>query len=193
MLLRIILVSFVLISVGCTVVAKKPVDTVFFAIKGIQFAFTLAIPDSIPVEATGSGSTREIAIQNAIIASIQEVLGVLIVSEVSIQDNKLLNDIAIAYSNGVVTKYSIKECIYDQRTVCTIRATVSTKNIQFNFSKNESAVNIDGSQLYSQHISNRNSIIQRNKLLLYYFSKIEKSGFWPSEAFRLPPLSPTRG
>lgn len=176
MLLRIILVSFVLISVGCTVVAKKPVDTVFFAIKGIQFAFTLAIPDSIPVEATGSGSTREIAIQNAIIASIQEVLGVLIVSEVSIQDNKLLNDIAIAYSNGVVTKYSIKECIYDQRTVCTIRATVSTKNIQFNFSKNESAVNIDGSQLYSQHISNRNSIIQRNKLLLYYFSKIEKSG-----------------
>jgi hypothetical protein len=104
------------------------------------------------------------------------VLGVLVVSEVSVQNNKLLNDIAIAYSNGVVTKYSIKECIVGQRILCTIRASVSTKNIQFNFSKNESAVGIDGSQLYSQHISNRNSIIQRSKLLEYYFSSIEKGG-----------------
>jgi hypothetical protein len=174
--LRFVIVLFIGTLTGCAVISKNPIQATSIAIKGVEFAFSLAVPSEIPVESTGMGSTREIAIQNALISAVQEVMGVLVVSEVSVQNNKLLNDLAIAYSNGVVNKYSIKGCVVGERVSCTIHANVSTKNIKLSLAKNSSATEIDGRQIYSQYITNKNAITQRKKLLEYYFSRIEKFG-----------------
>lgn len=176
MLSRFVIVLFIGTLAGCAAISKNSIQATSIAIKGIEFAFSLAVPSEIPVESTGTGSNREVAIQNALISAVQEVMGVLVVSEVNVQNNQLLNDLAIAYSNGVVNKYSIKGCTAGVRITCTIHANVSTKNIKLSLAKSSSAVEIDGRQIYSQYITNKNAITQRKKLLEYYFSRIEKFG-----------------
>lgn len=176
MFIRCLIVLLIGTLGGCAVISKNPLQATSIAIKGVEFAFSLAVPSEIPVESTGTGSTREIAIQNALISAVQEVMGVLVVSEINVKNNQLLNDLAIAYSNGVVNKYSIKDCTTGERIACTIFANVSTKNIKLSLSKNSSATEVDGRQIYSQYITNKNTITQRKKLLEYYFSRIEKFG-----------------
>ena len=50
-------------------------------------------------------------------AAVQEGIGVLVVSDVTIQNNSILKNIAITYASGVVTSYKVKNCISSARQV----------------------------------------------------------------------------
>ena len=78
--------------------------------QGVRLYFSTIVPKEISVTAIGSGSTKEKAIDSALIRSVQEAVGVLVVSETSVQSDKVLNDIAIQYASGVVNEYKVVEC-----------------------------------------------------------------------------------
>ena len=46
------------------------------------------------------------------IAAVQEAIGVLVVSDVTVQDEKILRNIAIMYSEGVVNKYKVTDILF---------------------------------------------------------------------------------
>ena len=148
-------------------------------VQGIKFYFSNFVPSEIVVITSGTGDTREKAIENALIAAVQEAIGVLVVSDVTIQDDKILKNIAIMYSEGVVNNYKVMGCKGETRLSCEITATVSPSRLQRKFASSGNTIEVDGNSLYSQHLTSKNAIIQRSKLTEYYFSSIRKHGLEP--------------
>ena len=103
---QILLFGFVLL-LGCQSIQSNPVNSVSLVVQGVRLYFSLIVPKEISVTANGSGDTREKAIDSALIRSVQEAVGVLMVSETSVESDRVLNDIAIQYSSGIVNEYGI--------------------------------------------------------------------------------------
>ena len=146
-------ISTILLS-SCATVQTAPVSPVSLVLQGVRFYFSSTIPAEIPVEAVGTGPTREKAIDNALIAAVQQAIGVLVVSDVTVESNKVVRDIAINYASGVVKEYSVKQC------------TDTTASV----------TKIDGENLYGQYLTSRNAIIQRYRVTEYFFSRIRTQG-----------------
>jgi hypothetical protein len=168
-------ISTILLS-SCATVQTAPVSPVSLVLQGVRFYFSSTIPAEIPVEAVGTGSTREKAIDNALIAAVQQAIGVLVVSDVTVESNKVVRDIAINYASGVVKEYSVKQCTDTTRIQCTIKAKVSPFAFQQKLLASASVTKIDGENLYGQYLTSRNAIIQRYRVTEYFFSRIRTQG-----------------
>ena len=179
MIRLVVLLAFLLVGSGCAVINHPTVTATSYVVQGVRFYFSNFVPSEIVISSKGTGETREKAIDNALIAAVQEALGVLVVSDVTIKDDQILNNIAIMYSEGVVNSYKVKECIGETRQVCEITATVSASRLQKKFGSSSAGVEVDGNNLYAQHLTAKNAIIQRSKLTEYYFSGIRKYGLEP--------------
>jgi hypothetical protein len=177
-LIRLALVLGLFLS-GCAVINAPAFTATSYVVQGIKFYFSNFVPSEIVVITTGTGETREEAIDNALLSAVQEAIGVLVVSDVTVQDEKILRNIAIMYSEGVVNSYKVIECKGDIRQSCQITATVSPSKLQRKFASNSNTIEVDGNSLYSQHLTSKNAIIQRSKLTEYYFSAIRKHGLEP--------------
>ena len=172
----IVFVIATLLLNSCATVKNTPVSSVSLALQGVRFYFSSNVPAEIPVEAVGTGPTREKAIDNALIAAVQQAIGVLIVSDITVESNKVLRDIAINYASGVVREYSVKQCTDTIRVQCTINAKVSPFVFQQNLQESASVTKIDGENLYGQYLTSRNAIIQRYRVTEYFFSRIRTQG-----------------
>ena len=117
------------------------------------------------------------AIDSALIRSVQEAVGVLMVSETSVQSDKVLNDIAIQYASGVVNEYKVVECNKTDVYNCRIKAKVSPWSLQKNLLSKDSSAKVDGENLYSQHLTTKDAILQRKKLTEYLFKKMISYSF----------------
>ena len=168
-------ISTILLS-SCATVQTAPVSPVSLVLQGVRFYFSSTIPAEIPVEAVGTGPTREKAIDNALIAAVQQAIGVLVVSDVTVESNKVVRDIAINYASGVVKEYSVKQCTDTTRIQCTINAKVSPFAFQQKLLASASVTKIDGENLYGQYLTSRNAIIQRYRVTEYFFSRIRTQG-----------------
>jgi len=174
--MRVLFALLLIITLGGCGSSPIPVSPTSIAIQGVQLLFSKSVPSEIIVTAKGSGETREKAIENALIAAVQEGIGVLVVSDVTIQNNSILKNIAITYASGVVTSYKVKNCISSARQVCEITASVSPWNLRKNLTSSTASLKVDGENLYGQYITTKNTMIQRRKLIDYYFSQIRKNG-----------------
>ena len=165
-----------LLLVGCQSIQTNPVNTASVLVQGVRLYFSTIVPKEISVTAIGSGSTKEKAIDSALTRSVQEAVGVLVVSETSIQSDKVINDIAIQYASGVVNEYKVIECKKEEVFNCRITAKVSPWSLQKNLLSKDSSVKVDGENLYSQHLTTKDAILQRKKLTEYLFQKIRSEG-----------------
>ena len=170
-----ILPGLVLIT-GCQTLEKSnlPVTIVF---KGIELLFSNSLPEEITVSATGTGSTKEEAIQNALKEAVQKGVGVLVVSDLRIAEQKIISDQLLNYSSGFVKEYRTEECSNNKQITCKLLAKVAPWNLlrnQFNVNVQNS---INGEQLVTQHNSVKNVIAQQKKLLIYYKERISESGY----------------
>ena len=161
---------------GCAVISTPAFTATSYVVQGVKFYFSNYVPSEIVVITTGTGDTKEKAIENALISAVQEAIGVLVVSEVTVQDEKILRNIAIMYSEGVVNKYKIKECKGDLRQTCEVIATVSPSRLQNKFAGSGAVIEVDGQNLYGQYLTSKNAILQRKKLAEYYLSNIRTHG-----------------
>ncbi len=172
----VVLLAFLLVGSGCAVINHPTVTATSYVVQGVRFYFSTFVPSEIVVVSTGTGETREKAIDNALLAAVQEALGVLVVSEVMIRDDQVLKNIAILYSDGVVNSYKVGQCKGDSRQSCEITAVVSATRLQKKFSSSGAVAEVDGKDMYGQYITSKNAIFQRKKLAEYYLSNIRKNG-----------------
>ncbi len=176
MIRLVVLLVLLLVGSGCAVINHPAVTATSYVVQGIRFYFSTFVPTEIVVVSTGTGETREKAIDNALIAAVQEALGVLVVSEVTIKDDQVLRNIAIMYSDGVVNSYKVGQCKGDIRQSCEITAVVSASRLQKKFDASGAVAEVDGKNMYGQYITSKNAIFQRKRLAEYYLSNIRKTG-----------------
>ena len=161
---------------ACAAVEKAPLSAASLVLQGVKFYFGNSIPSEIPVDSSGTGETREKAIQNALIAAVQEAIGVLIVSDVTVESNRIVRDIAATYSSGVVKSYKVKNCASTDRIQCDISAVVSPFAFRQTLLASGSVTKVDGESLYGQYVTSKNAILQRYRLTEYFFSRIRTQG-----------------
>ena len=173
---RNITIASLMLLAGCKTLEKnnKPFT---FLYQGVEFLFSGSIPEEMTVSATGTGSTREEATQNALKEAVQKGVGILVVSDLTITDQKKVSDLLINYSSGFVKEYKTEECSVNKRTTCKITAKVSPWNFRNKTENKKNDLEINGENLIAQHETLKHVIKQRKKLTEYYFSRIRTEGF----------------
>lgn len=146
------------------------------AFSTVRFYFSMILPKEIVVTTTGTGETREKAIDNALNSAVQEAIGVMVVSETSVQNDRVVRDLAINYSSGVVNEYEVQNCVGSKPVTCKVTAKVSPWKFQRKLMADSKTVKVNGENLHAQYETSRNTLIQRYKMAEYYFSHIQKSG-----------------
>jgi hypothetical protein len=171
-----------LIALVCLLMATKallaaPVwtamDLVSLAIHGVRFSFSDLVPKEMTVDATGYGKTQEEAVNNALVIAVQKGIGVLVVSDTTVDGDKVIRDLAATYSSGIVNSYEILKC---ENNSCAIRAKVSPARFQRKLMADTNVVKVNGKDLHAQYITTQNVLKQRMKLTEYYFSQLHQSG-----------------
>lgn len=163
-----------MIGTGANASISNFVGSLLF--QGLKLHFTESVPEQIEVTAIGTGKTREAAIENALVAAVQEAIGVLVVSDQTVDNSRVVRDLAATYSSGVVNEYKIVECKDTTTVGCKITAKVSPWNFQRKLMGDSSTIVISGSDMLAQYQSSKNTLIQRQKLTKYYLSQIQQSG-----------------
>ena len=104
-------------------------DLVSLAIHGVRFSFSDLVPKEMTVDATGYGKTQEEAVNNALVIAVQKGIGVLVVSDTTVDGDKVIRDLAATYSSGIVNSYEIIKCANGG---CAIRARFHQQDFSVN-------------------------------------------------------------
>ena len=123
--------------------------------QGIKFVHTDSVPKEMIVTSTGTGKTKEEAIDKALLSGIQESIGVLVVSDETAENDRIVRNLVAQYSSGVVSKYEVKSCIGTNPITCTVTAKVSPWNFQRKLMGDSNAIKVNGNDLQAQHMSAR--------------------------------------
>jgi hypothetical protein len=150
-----------------------PIDYVSLMFKGVSFFFSDATPKDIIVTASGEGKTQDAAVQSALVNAVQKGIGVLIVTDQTVNNGKVTRDLAAMYSSGVVNSYEIKGC---KDNVCTVTANISPWQFRRKLEGDSNTTKVNGKDLHAQYITTQHALIQRQKLTEYYLSQIRQSG-----------------
>ena len=169
-----------LLFVLCLLLAAKayaqqvtPFQMASFVFQGVRFVMTQSVPAEIEVKGEGTGKTREEAVQNALIDAVQKGLGLLIVTDQTVNNDRVVRNMAAAYSSGVVNSYRVLSCSFNQ---CTVLAKVSPWKFRRKLEGDSSVLRVNGNDLHAQYATANASMIQRHKLTEYYFQRIRSSG-----------------
>lgn len=148
------------------------IATLSYVIYGVEFVQTHFLPKELVVKASGTGKTQEEAINNAILQSVQKGLGVMVVSDLTVENERVVRDLAAMYSSGIVQTYEVNGCTQTKHFTCEVTAVVLPWELERKASVNA----IKGADLYASYITSKNTLIQRRKIIEYYFSRIRENG-----------------
>ena len=153
-----------------------PFDYVSLIFQGIYFSMSESVPEEITVTAKGIGETQAIAIETALNSAVQKAVGVLVISDQTVQNDRVIRNLVASYSSGVVNSYKIDTCQKDKVIHCTITAKVSPMKFMRKLQGDSQTIQVNGNDLLAKHQSAKNTLIQREKITNYYFSQIRQSG-----------------
>jgi hypothetical protein len=164
-----------LLAASTTANAFTPIDYVSLIFKGIHFAASESVPEEITMTATGIGKTQSIAIENALNMAVQKTVGVLILSEQTVNNDRVVRNLAAQYSSGVVNSYEVKKC-EGNPVSCEIVAKVSPWKFMRKLEGDSQTIQVNGNDLLAKHETAKNTLIQRYRMTYYYMSQIRQSG-----------------
>ena len=102
--------------------------------------------DEVTVNASGSATTQDAAVKNALRNAIEQAYGAFISTNTQILNNKLVKDEIVSLSQGVVKSYNIESSAYikeNNRYFVTVKAVVSMNTMaSFVNSKTNSSVKV---------------------------------------------------
>lgn len=150
-----------------------PLDYITIVLNGVKFFFSESTPKEIVVTASGTGKNENEAVNAALVNAVQKGIGVLIVSDQTVNAGRVTRDLAAMYSSGVVNSYDIKEC---KNNTCTVVAKVSPWNFRRKLEGDTNTVKVDGRSLHAQYVTTQHAMIQRYRITEYYMSQIRQSG-----------------
>ena len=170
------------VIVGCLLMASTttaqsftPLDYVSLIFQGIHFSASESVPEEITMSATGVGETQTIAIQNALNLAVQKTVGVLILSEQTVNNDRVIRNLAAQYSSGVVNSYEVKKC-EGKPIACEIVAKVSPWKFMRKLEGDSQTMQVNGNDLLAKHETAKTTLIQRYRMTYYYMSQIRQSG-----------------
>jgi hypothetical protein len=143
--------------------------------QGVKFVHSNYVPREMTVNATGVGNTQQIAIETALNVAVQKAVGVLILSEQSVSNDTVVRNLVAQYSSGVVNSYTISSC-GGSPVVCEITARVSPIKFMRKLQGDSNTVEVNGNDLFAQHLTTKNTLLQREKVTEYYLQHIRQSG-----------------
>lgn len=168
--------------VGCLLVASTTsvqsftsLDYVSLIFQGIYFSASESVPEEITVNAKGIGDTQPIAIQAAINLAVEKAVGVLVISDQTVKNDKVVRNLVAQYSSGVVNSYEVKKC-EGKPVSCEIVAKVSPWKFMRKLEGDSQTIQVNGNDLLMKHQTAKNALIQRYKMTQYYMSQIRQSG-----------------
>lgn len=156
--------------------AWAPFDILTLAFTTVRFAITDSVPDEMTITTKGRGKTQEDAVNAAIHDAVQKSIGILVISEQTVQNDKVIRNLAASYSSGVVNSYNIDTCEKDKFYTCTVTAKVSPWKFMRKLQGDSQTLQVSGNDLYTQHQTAKAVMIQRAKMTRYYFNQIRQSG-----------------
>ena len=171
---KVILGCLLMASVS-SVNALSPIDYVSLVYNGIKFFASKSVPEEFTVTAKGVGQTQPIAIQNALNMAVQNAVGVLIVSEQSVKDDKIVRNLIAQYSSGVVNSYEVKSCD-GMPVTCEVVAKVSPWEFMRKLQGDSQTMQVNGNDLFMQHESAKYAMVQKELITKYYMQQIRESG-----------------
>jgi hypothetical protein len=158
------------------VFAFSSFDAIHLVFKGIHFLHADSTPKEIVVSEIGMGKTQTEAVENALQLAISKSIGVLIVSDQTIENDRVIRNLTAAYSSGVVNSYTIDSCTKNEYVTCKVTAKISPWNFIRKLQGDSQTMQVNGDDLLMQHRSAQATMIQRRKIAEYYFSQIRNVG-----------------
>ena len=174
--MRNLLIGCLLWTSSVSAQSFTPFDYVSLIFQGIYFSMSESVPEEITVTAKGVGETQAIAIETALNSAVQKAVGVLVISDQTVQNDRVIRNLVASYSSGVVNSYKIDTCQKDKIIHCTITAKVSPMKFMRKLQGDSQTIQVNGNDLLAKHQTAKNTLIQREKITNYYFSQIRQSG-----------------
>jgi hypothetical protein len=174
--MRNLLIGCLLWTSSASAQSFTPFDYVSLIFQGIYFSMSESVPEEITVTAKGVGETQAIAIETALNSAVQKAVGVLVISDQTVQNDRVIRNLVASYSSGVVNSYKIDTCQKDKVIHCTITAKVSPMKFMRKLQGDSQTIRVNGNDLLAKHQTAKNTLIQREKITNYYFSQIRQSG-----------------
>ena len=159
--------------------AWSPIDILTLSFSAVRFTITDSIPEELTITSKGRGNTQEEAVYAALVDSVNRGIGVLVVTDQTVQNDKVVRNLAAQYSSGVVNSYKIDTCEKDKYMTCTVTAKVSPWKFMRKLAGDSQTLQVSGNDLFMQHETAKAVLIQREKMTRYYFSQIRQSGLDP--------------
>lgn len=150
-----------------------PFQMASFVFQGARFFVMLSAPTEIEAKGEGTGKTKEEAIQNALLDAVQRGLGVMVVTDQTVQNDRVIRNLAAMYSSGVVNSYEVQSC---RGNSCTVLAKVSPMKFRRSLEGDASVMKVNGDNLQAQYLTAKASAEQRYKMTEYYLQRIRLSG-----------------
>jgi len=169
-----------LLFVFCLLLAAKayaqqvtPFQMASFVFQGVRFMVADSVPPEMQVKGEGSGKTREEAIQNALLDAVARGIGVLVVTDQTVNNDRVVRNMAAMYSSGVVNSYEVVSC---RNNTCIVSAKVSAWKFRRKLEGDSNILKVNGDNLQAQYMTAKASMIQRHKMTEYYFQRIRSGG-----------------
>ena len=150
-----------------------PLQMASFVFQGVRFVMADKPPPEIEMRGQGSGKTREEAVQNALIDAVHKGLGVMVVTDQTINGHNVIRNMAAMYSSGVVNSYEVISCRLD---TCIVNAKISAWKFRRKLEGDTNVIRVNGNDLYASYSTANLGIQQRHKMTEYYFQRIRSSG-----------------
>lgn len=158
------------------VYAWAPFDILTLAFTTVRFSITESVPEELTITTKGRGKTQEEAVNAAIHDAVQKAIGVLVISDQTVENDKVVRNLAASYSSGVVNSYNVDTCDKDKFFTCTVTAKVSPWKFMRKLQGDSQTVQVRGDDLFMQHQTAKTVLMQREKMTRYYFGQIRQSG-----------------
>lgn len=156
--------------------AWTPLDILTLAFTTVRFTITESVPEELTITTKGRGNTQEEAVKAALVDAVQKGIGILVVTDQTVQNDKVIRNLAASYSSGVVNSYNIDTCEKDKMMTCTVTAKVSPWKFMRKLQGDSQTIQVSGNDLFMQHQTAKAVMVQRAKMTKYYFSQIRQSG-----------------
>ena len=153
-----------------------PLDYVSLIFKGVYFSASESVPEELTITINGIGNNQTLAVENALNLAVQKAVGVLILSEQSVNNDAVVRNLVASYSSGVVNSYKIDNCKSEKVVTCTVTAKVSPWKFMRKLEGDTNTIRVSGDDLLAKHQTARNALMQRYKVTQYYMSHIRQSG-----------------
>lgn len=153
----------------------SPVSSLSLLVQGVRLYFHITTKE-IHIVSQGTGDSREDAVKKALVNATQEAIGTLVISEVTANADRVVENLALMYSAGVVSQHKVLGCSYGARVTCTVSAVVLPWSLHNKLQASGTAVAIDGNSLYGRHVTTQEVIVQRYRMTEYYLHKMRTQG-----------------